>query len=146
MENNDTPMDTQPVEVKQEPKKRGRKAKAKTVIEKIDVEPEMEVSQEADPSPVATPGPISSEPEAMQVEADPVAEVKVKTKRTTKPRVKKEIVKVEAEAEETTEMPVPRELTPEEQRVLMHELMRKQTFDKKTAKQEKYKRLMSSAF
>lgn len=154
METSDVQMDSSVTEVKVEAKKRGRKPKPKTVIETVDIEPELApVVNEVEVQPTQeTPEIVQAD--AMAVSDDPLPEpkvVKTKTKQTvrkSKPRQTK-VTEANMETEEEhvqEQIHTFKEVTPEEHRMLVHEFVKNQNNNKRAAKQERYKRLLSSAF
>lgn len=131
------------VEAKEAPKKRGRKPKAAAVV--VEVVPLEQPVEEQQPE-VQVDAHVSEDINVNMVDVtveEPLQDAKSKTKpkrapRSTKPKVNNEML--EAEQLEA------RELTAEEQQQLILDIMRKQQLNKRAVKQEKYKKLLSSAF
>jgi len=154
METLDVQMDTSVTEVKVEAKKRGRKPKTNTVIETVDIEPEPAPVVNEVEVPAAQETPEIVQADAMVVSDDQPPELKVektKTKQTvrkSKPRQTKVTeANMETEEEHVQErVHTFKKVTPEEHRMIVHEYLKNQKDNKSAVKQEKYKRLLSSAF
>jgi len=154
METSDVQMDSKVTEIKVEAKKRGRKPKTKTVIETVDIEPEPAPVVNEVEVPAAQETPEIVQADATVVSDDQPPELKVektKTKQTvrkSKPRQTK-VTEANMETEEEhvqAQVHTFKEVTPEERRMLVHEFVKNQNNNKRAAKQERYKRLLSSAF
>ena len=145
-------------EIKQEPKKRGRKPKAAAAplpSQQVAVFTPQGADQGEEPvpapEPVAVPEPISELPAPSGVQG-----TKPKAKRATRTAKKTiEVIPIEDTLEESQvqaqihEAPVTSvkpELNDAEKEQLLHEYMRQQQLNRRIVKQNKYKQLLTRAF
>lgn len=157
------PQPEEVVEVKQEPKKRGRKPKSATpVVSEVAVlTPQVaDQGEQREPAvdvPTAELEPISDQVAQEEPTPEAVTEAKPKVKRATRTTKKTKIdvvpiqhtleeSNVEVQIQEEPIVNVTRELTPEQQQELLVKLLREQQLSKRSQKQQKYKHLITSAF
>lgn len=153
----EAPQAEEVVEVKQEPKKRGRKPKSAAQPAIPQVEDQREPQTDAPTEPVPTEQ-VEEEPTLPSgvLETEVVTETKPKAKRATRTKKTRidvvpiqhtlEESNVEVHVQEEPEYVTTKELTPEQQQELLVKLLREQQLNKRSQKQQKYRHLITSAF